>query len=236
MRYWYLIILTILCLGELGCSTTSITSVEGLERGSNELSRLAEKVRAEPENSSLRLRYAEELLQANEHKAAENQLEQAISLAPDKIEPRLRLGQTLVDQGNFDAAQTHLANVIATWPNDARGHLVMGYCLKGQDKMEDARAEFQKVVSLTGEPRQKASAHLGLAAICESLGDQEKANRHYGYALVIVPQLHDVLVRVEKERLWPRSVTSGSTDPTRRASVADRRKLIEDLVENSFQE
>jgi Flp pilus assembly protein TadD len=176
---------------------------------------------------------AKQLAAAGQLKDAVAVLQQAVTRAPDQLQPRLVLGGVLLEWGKVSQAEEVLTIVVERWPTNATARLLLGYTLLERGERQGAVEQFQKVLELTDGLEQSLSAHLGLASVYESLGDQHQADDHYAQALSIAPELRTVLVNIQKALLWrPPTVTTGADighvvpDQTRRSRIeAELEKL-----------
>lgn len=155
---------------------------------------------------------AERLLTNGKVEEAVALLEQEVSRAPDQLQPWLLMGGAFLELGKVGEAEQTLSRLVEKWPTSAAARLLMGHTLLQRGERMGAVEQFQRVLQLTDDDEESMSAHLGLASVYESLGDQQRADFHYGQALSVAPELRAALINIQKALLWrePTVTTEGN--------------------------
>lgn len=123
-----------------------------------------------------------ELAQAGNHKAAIEQLKQAISEYPDFMLAFNELGVQYLRLGELDKAEEALAKAMTLAPDSATPLLTHGILLALMGKFNQAVIELQAALK---QKEQSANGHLYLGQALANLGRFDQAETHLTRAIAI---------------------------------------------------
>jgi serine phosphatase RsbU (regulator of sigma subunit)/anti-sigma regulatory factor (Ser/Thr protein kinase)/tetratricopeptide (TPR) repeat protein len=105
----------------------------------------------------------------------------------------------LYQQRRYAEAIKKFQQLTVRFPQDHRLHSLLGNALFREGRYKDAAMEYERVIDLDplGE-----NARENLATAYANLGDLKKAIHQWESLLKITPKRHDILVRIEKAKLF----------------------------------
>jgi Flp pilus assembly protein TadD len=180
-----------------------------------------------PSQDGQRLEHAKELLADGKFEEAISVLQQEIAHAHQQLQPQLLLAGAYLESGKTGPAEQLLTIVLTTWPGNPEATLLLGFVFLAQGEKHQALQPLQRAIQLTDVPEHHLTAHLGLAAAYEGLGEQPQADHHYAQALAIEPRLRPVLMNIQKSLLWRQPVVTTGTDIGHPVPDPGRRERIE---------
>ncbi len=213
-----------------GCSEARMERAPVADAVQEGLSTASRRVVADPRDAGLRHQYGLALWRASRHDDAIRQLRKACELAPDSERIHLALVRVLMDTGRLDEALPLLTEAVDRWPASAAPHLLLGYLTHRKGRTEEAEQAFGQALARSGTLRERVSAHLGLGSALEKKGQQKEADKHYGLAIALEPELRQLLIKIQKERLYPAAISSERAGLAPCVSKAERKGRLEAIL------
>lgn len=144
----------------------------------------------QPDNLSLRLRYARYLLQSGQTDAAIEQATQAVKQQPDSNEARILIIQAHLVAKNVSSA-TETANAwVKEQPDNITARLTRGQIALQQNDPEEAKKYFQEAAKLA--PKNPAPL-IALGNLAREQKDQADAVTQFKKAVTLAPNNRDAL-------------------------------------------
>jgi len=208
------------------CSCANRSNTDG--KGSNHpgSASLVSQGAEDLDNVGLSLKRVQALREAGDYQQATSQLRKTCKLYPTNEEVHMTLAKVLMENNVPDEARTLLTDSARRWPNSPTPQLLLGYLFYDLRELSQALESFQKALSLTGEPQLRIPAHLGLGAALEKMGRASEADEQYALAVDMAPELQQVIMKVQAERLYPEGIPV-------KGGVSDRKRLrrLESIIE-----
>ncbi|MBS4027816.1 MAG: tetratricopeptide repeat protein [Ignavibacteriales bacterium] len=113
------------------------------------LQHLEEEVRANPNDATAQLNYANSLHDARSFHKAIEEYKKYLALVPDNPDARVDLGICYFENGNADAAITEMKKAIEYHPQHQKAYFNIGIVSLNSGNLEQAKEYFQKTASLS---------------------------------------------------------------------------------------
>ena len=131
---------------------------------------------------------AENALQSQDYKAAEQNLKDALRANPKNATALLSLAGIKINQRKQDEAEVLLQKALVYQPNNAAAHYRLGVCYFQQNKLVDASNSFEKAAR---NERSNARAHHYLGIIASKMSNRARAEAEFKSALAVDPGYGD---------------------------------------------
>src|SRR5690349_21663371 len=116
--------------------------------GDDAIQALREALRASPNNTALRLHFAETLLSHGHAAEAEKEFREGLSHSPNSLPMKLGLARAFLDQGKQSHALVILEDLVKNPKAPARAFLLHAKLLAGIGEIEKAVSEYKRAVEV----------------------------------------------------------------------------------------
>ncbi len=144
----------------------------------------------QPDNNTLRLRYARYLLQQNKPERVIAQAEQVMKQDPQSADARVLMIQAHTAAGNTDAAVESANAWVKEQPDNIAAKLIRGQLAARQGDTDEARRYFEQAVAATTE---NPAPLVALASLENAQGNTEQAGTHLRAAVTMAPDNRQAL-------------------------------------------
>jgi len=206
----------------------------------NQIRRLREYVNNHPDDKRARLEMGRALIEAWMIEDGIEELQTLISMDPNHVEAYLLLSlayrRSLIVRATKAIEPLEKAGLIE--PGNCDVQLQLGYVYSELKMYPKAEKALLKAVELCDKEASSVSAHLGLAALYETQGQDDKAQQQYERACEIDPTVADAVRSVEIRNMTPSPAYVGDDfseeglHPTLDDRITRARKAINELHED----
>ncbi len=170
----------------------ALIGIAALSSGDHELGRalIEQSLQSQPDNTTLRTRYARYLVSQGESSDAIKQLEEAIKRTPDIAAPRILLAQIHSQAQDHDKAEAVAAKWREDKPDSVQAVNASGDLAQTRGDMDAARRYYQDALELNPQARE---SHYALGALEARAGNRDKAAGHFRDAVRSEPDHRESL-------------------------------------------
>ncbi len=173
----------------------------------NQLDDFARKVRTEPDNTGLRIKYADKLAEVGRFSPALEQVDEILKRHPGEASALLARGRILLQANRGKEAEHCLRELLKADPRNSAAGVMLGYCCLDQGRDGEAETLFRRFAHDEGPVRQRISAYLGLAYIYAQKGQKEEVRKCYAQAIQLDESLAELLLQISQQGFMPGPVS-----------------------------
>ena len=141
------------------------TSPNADPHGDDTIRALREALRATPNNSALRLHFAETLLSHGQAEEAEKEFREGVAQSPNSLPMKLGLARAFYQQGKHNLALVTLEDLVKNPKAPARALLLHAKILAGVGEIQQAVSEYKRAVEMDRSlVDSELAARLGIGA------------------------------------------------------------------------